>query len=88
MAAEQGIRTEGLQVLTFWEIVVDLLSDSHKQPQISETIATKPDDIELNPYSAKFDAVKFFNYNRPKTTVTDLIIAEDNEAVIKIIKNG
>ncbi len=32
--------------------------------------------------------MKFFNYNRPKTTVTDLIIAEDNEADIKIIKKA
>ena len=88
VAAEQGIRTEGLQVLTFWEIVVDLLSATHGSTQNSETTVKDPNSIDLNPYSAKFDPVKFFNYNRPKTTVTDLIIAEDNEAVIKIIKKA
>ena len=90
MAAEQGIRCEGLQALTFWEFVVDLLSESHKSGAATggDTQA-KPNSMELNPYSEKFEPAKYFAYTRPRgPTITDLIIAEDNQAVIKIIQKA
>ena len=39
----------------------------------------------MNPYSARFDPGKYFAYTRKRAHTTCLIIAEDNEAVIKII---
>jgi hypothetical protein len=90
VAAEQGIRCEGLQVLTFWEFVVELLSNTTpKQAANSAETLAKPNTMELNPYSERFDPAKYFAYTRPRTaTVTDLIIAEDNQAVIKIIQKA
>ena len=86
VAAERGIRTEGLQVLTFWEHVVELLSD--KPPaKLAETPGT-PKAVEFNPYSEQFNPGKYFAYTRKSNHKTCLIIAEDNEAVIKIIKKA
>ena len=90
VAAEQGIRCEGLQVLTFWEFVVELLSNTTpKQAANSAETLAKPNTMELNPYSERFGPAKYFAHTRPRTaTVTDLIIAEDNQAVIKIIQKA
>jgi hypothetical protein len=85
VAAEQGIRCEGLQALTFWENVVALLSD--KPVQLAETPA-QPNALELNPYSERFDPGKYFAYTQKAAQTTVLIVAEDNEAVIKIIAKG
>jgi len=91
VAAEQAIRCEGLQVLTFLEVVVDLLSERTDKPKATNRAETlvMPGSIELNPYSEKFDPAKYFAYTRPRSaTITDLIIAEDNQAVIKIIQKA
>ena len=91
VAAEQAIRCEGLQALTFWEFVTELLSEKNVQPPAAKGAETlvKPNSMELNPYSEKFEPAKYFAYTRPRfTTVTDLIIAEDNQAVIKIIQKA
>ena len=49
----------------------------------------KPNSMEFNLYSEKFEPAKYFAYTRPRfTTVTDLIIAEDNQAVIKIVQKA
>ena len=50
-----------------------------------ETPCATPNAIELDPYSGRFDPGKFFAYTVKKSHTTVLIIAEDNEAVIKII---
>ena len=45
--------------------------------------------VELNPYSERFDPVRYFASTRRRgPTVTDLIIAEDNQAVIKIVQKA
>ena len=85
VAAEQGIRCEGLQVLTFWELVTELLGT---QPKVAETQKAQPSALELNPYSESFNPGKYFAYTRKAKSTTVLIIAEDNEAVIKIIKKA
>ena len=87
VAAEQAIRTEGLQALAFWELVVELLG-TQPQPKKVETPSVVPNTLEMNPYSEKFDPGKYFAYTHKNTAVTNLIIAEDNEAVIKIIKKA
>ena len=85
VAAEQAVRTEGLQALAFWEFVVDLLSDTHSAKKMTETSGK----VELNPYSERFDPVRYFASTRRRgPTVTDLIIAEDNQAVIKIVQKA
>jgi hypothetical protein len=86
VAAERGIRTEGLQVLTFWEHVVELLSD--KPPAKPAETPGTPKAVEYNPYSEHFNPGKYFAYTRKSNHKTCLIIAEDNEAVIKIIKKA
>ena len=84
VAAEQGIRTEGLQALAFWELATELLR-TDKPDDPGETQCATPNAIEMNPYSARFDPGKYFAYTRKRAHTTCLIIAEDNEAVIKII---
>ena len=86
VAAEQAIRTEGLQALTFWELVTELLSTAPTQK--AETHAVIPNTYELNPYSACFDPAKYFSYTRREEQKTCLIVAEDNEAVIKLVKKA
>jgi hypothetical protein len=83
VAAEQGIRCEGLQVLAFWELVTRLLGTQPNKD--AETQTAKPSAVELNPYSEQFNPGKYFAYTRKPKSTTCLIIAEDNEAVIKII---
>ena len=85
VAAEQAIRTEGLQALAFWELVTELLGT---QPQRAETPTAKPSALELNAYSVDFNPGKYFAYTQKTTHTTVLVIAEDNEAVIKIIKKA
>ena len=53
VAAEQSIRTEGLQALAFGELVTELLGT---QPQQAETQKAKPSALELNAYSEHFPA--------------------------------
>jgi hypothetical protein len=86
VAAEQGIRTEGLQTLTFWEHVVELPSD--KPPAKPAGTLGTPKAVELNPYSEQFNPGEYFAPTRKSNHKTCLIIAEDNEAVIKIIKKA
>ena len=86
VAAEQGIRTEGLQALAFWELVTELLSTDPAKK--AETHTVIPKACELNPYSERFDPAKYFAYTRKPTATTVLIIAEDNGAVIKIVKKA
>jgi hypothetical protein len=90
VAAERGIRTEGLQALAFWELVTELLGTNQptKAAKQAETSSPNPSALELNPYSERFDPGKYFAYSRKKGQTTVLIIAEDNEAVIKIIKKA
>ena len=85
VAAEQAIRTEGLQALAFWELVVELLGT---QPKKVETPTAKLSTLEMNPYSERFDPGKYFAYTQKPAATTTLIIAEDNEAVIKIVKKA
>ena len=42
----------------------------------------------MNPYSELFNPGKYFAYTRRPEQTTCLVIAEDNEAVIKIIKKA
>ena len=43
----------------------------------------------MNPYSIRFDPAKYFASTRKRgPTVTELIIAEDNQAVIKIVQKA
>jgi hypothetical protein len=86
VAAEQGIRTEGLQVLASWELVTELLGTAPSK--VAETQSGRPKDLEMNPYSENFNPGKYFAYTRKPGHATVLIIAEDNEAVIKIIKKA
>jgi hypothetical protein len=86
VAAEQGIRTEGLQALAFWELVTELLGTQPTKPE--ETQKVVPKSIETDPYSEQFDPGKYFAYTRKPRQTTVLIIAEDNEAVIKIVKKA
>jgi hypothetical protein len=88
VAAEHAVRTEGLQALAFWEEVVSLLGTNQKEVRKSKETCGQPNSLELNPYSANSQPGKYFAYTRRKDTVTDLIIAEDNEAVIKIVKKA
>ena len=77
--------------MTFWEFVIELLSEKNVQPPAAKVAETpvKPNSMEFNPYSEKFEPAKCFAYTRPRfTTVTDLIIAEDNQAVIKIVQKA
>ena len=46
VAAEQGIRTEGLQVLAFWELVTELLGTAPSK--VAETQSGRPKDLEMN----------------------------------------
>ena len=86
VAAEQAIRTEGLQALAFWELATELLSTALAKK--AETHAVIPKVCELNPYSERFDPAKYFAYTRRPEQKTCLIIAEDNEAVIKLVKKA
>jgi len=86
VAAEQGIRTEGLQALAFWELVTELLSTAPAKK--AETRTVIPKACELNPYSELFDPAKYFAYTRRPEQKTCLLIAEDNEAVIKLVKKA
>ena len=58
------------------------------QPQKAETPTAKPSALELDAYSGHFNPVKYFAYTQKTTHTTVLVIAEDNEAVIKIIKKA
>ena len=48
VAAEQGIRTEGLQALAFWELATALLRDDRPDEKV-ETLCATPNAIEMNP---------------------------------------
>ena len=86
VAAEQGIRTEGLQALAFWELVTELLGTDPTQ-KVEKPLAV-PTKLEMNPYSESFNPAKYFAYTRKPEQKTRLIIAEDNEAVIKLVKKA
>ena len=60
---------------------------THK-PQAAETQGAKPTALEMNPYSENFNPGKYFACTRKVGHTTVLIIAEDNEAVIKIIEEA
>jgi hypothetical protein len=84
VAAEQALRTEGLQALAFWELATELLRTDRPDEKVETPCAT-PNAIDMDPYSSQFNPGKYFAYTRKKSHTTVLIIAEDNEAVIKII---
>jgi hypothetical protein len=86
VAAEQCIRTEGLQALAFWELVTELLGTQPAQP--AETQKVVPKSIEADPYPAQFDPGKYFAYTMKPRQTTVLLVAEDNEVVIKIVKKA
>jgi len=86
VAAEQGIRMEGLQALAFWELVTEMLGTN--QPKAAETQTAKPTALEMNPYSECFNPGKYFAYTRKVGQTTVLVVAEDNEAVITIVKKA
>ena len=77
VAAEYAVRTEGLQVLTFWEHVVQLF---HAAPT-TISAGTKPKGLPnfvVDGTDIDFNPRKYHAYTRPKHLQTDLIIAEDN----------
>ena len=84
VAAEQGIRTEGLQALAFWELATELLRTDWPDGKVETPCAT-PNAIEMNPCPSRFVPGKCFSYTREKSHTTVLIIVEDNEAVIQVI---
>ena len=86
VAVEQAMRTEGFQALAFWDLGAELFSSAPAQK--AETHAVIPKSCELNPYSERFDPAKYFAYTRRPKQKTCLIVAEDNEAVIKLAKKA
>ncbi len=54
------------------------------QPKVAETQRAKPTALELNPFSEQFGPGKYFAYIREAAKTIVLVIAEDNEAVVKI----
>ena len=86
---EQGIRMEGLQALTFCGVVTELLRTDRPHDDKAEMQAkAKPSAIELDPYSEGFNHGRYFAYTRKSRHTTVLIIAEDNEAAIKIVQKA
>ena len=113
IAAEYGVRIEGLQILTCWEHVVQLFSKHRetlgwmrKQNTASEGSTGVPvggitpksssssnskypetqiDPLRLNPEDPRFNPLYYYNETKKLFPRVNLIIAEDNEAVIKII---
>ena len=86
VAAEYAVRSEGLQVLTFWEHVVQLFHPAQQPTNKKETITKGQPNITVDGHDIDFNPRKYHAYTRPLHLQTDLIIAEDNEAVIKIIR--
>ena len=66
-------------------MVTELLGS---QPQNAETPTPKPAALEVNPYSERFNPGKYIAYSRKLKSTTVLVVAEGNEAVIKIIKKA
>ena len=87
IAAEQAMRCEGLQILAFWELVTELLG-TQKQNVETQKPKVVPTDAEMNPYSPQFNPGKYFAYTRKPRSSTVLIVAEDNQAVMKIIQKA
>ena len=85
LAVEHTIRTEGLQILTFWEHVVRLLGAAW-EPTEKPKFKNPSKSLEIYRYDRDFNPRRYFECTRPKPSVTDLIILEDNEVAIKIIK--
>lgn len=101
--AGYAIRTEGLQILSFWEHIVQLMSGNKQQATTTAT-ATATDNHNKRPSNNKsthqtgvphinsdghdldFSPRRYHAYTRPKHHLTDFIVAEDNEAVINIIR--
>ena len=52
----------------------------------ADTHAVIPKACELNPYSGSFNPAKYFAYTKRPEQTTVVIIAEDNEAFIKLVK--
>jgi hypothetical protein len=67
-------------------LVTELLGAN--KPDKAETQVAKPSALESDPYSESSNPGKYFAYTRKKGHTTVLVIAEDNEAVIKIIKKA
>ena len=58
VAAEQRIRTEGLQALAFWELVTELLRTDRPDDKAETQAKAKPTALELNPHSEGFNPGK------------------------------
>ena len=88
VAAEYAIRSEGLQVLTFWEHVVQLMSPKNQATTTTSNSKSQTGTPKLNidGHDIDFNPRRYHAYTRPQHHLTDLIVLEDNEAVIKIIK--
>ena len=48
VAAEQGVRTQGLAALAFWELATELLRTDRPDEKV-ETLCATPNAIEMNP---------------------------------------
>ena len=86
VAAEYAVRTEGLQILTFWEHVVQLFPRPGTTTTQRTTTTTAKPNFVTDGNAIDFNPRLYHTYTRPQHMITDLIIAEDNEAVIKIIR--
>ncbi len=87
VAAELAVRTEGLQILTFWNTVTKLFSEQQlvRDPHAKRP---RPAALDVNPHAEEFDAGKYFAYTQADKLCTDLIVVEDNEAVIKLVRKA
>ena len=106
--SEFAIRTEGLQALTLWEHITEVLSaKSFKSATTKPTTSadpaggmsrfkakqTEPANIEdilltLHLDDPRFNPMYYYSCVRRRSSKTNVILAEDNEAVIKIINKS
>ena len=89
VAAELAVRSEGLQILTFWEHVALIFGD--KDPDATVPKKTDTKGLVEDPLSQHYNPLSYFLATEPGGAAaidTRLIIAEDNEAVIKIVSKG
>lgn len=88
VAAEYAIRSEGLHILTFWEHVIQLMSPRPGKTNATPTATTTTGTPHLvtDGHDIDFNPRRYHAYTRPQNHKTEFIVAEDNEAVIKIIR--
>ncbi len=90
VAAEYAVRTEGLRIFTFWEHVTHIFGAQTANNTTTSTKGTGKSlgDVVVDGLDQNFNPVKYFNQTRPEHPQTKLIVAEDYEAVIKIISKS